>query len=301
MNCKWLLVLGVLAFVACGSKDKVEKKSADQDTDTSTQVAKADAERIMEGANIDKAAEDTKIEMAVDDVDVAKATEVDPAEALTALNEKYDTAMSEFRKAYGAASEAERQQIVADQYPKPDEYADQFMKLAEENPDHPAAVEALLWVAQRSRGAKADEAMDILFEKHGDSPEMSQLCFSLMYGPAGGKSQQRLEKLMKDSPHHEVQGLATFCLATCLQRNNKDGTNADEYVALFKTVIDDYGDVEIRERNIAKMASGAIFEIENLAVGKVAPDIEAEDLDGVSFKLSDYRGKVVMLDFWGDW
>ena len=23
--------------------------------------------------------------------------------------------------------------------------------------------------------------------------------------------------------------------------------------------------------------------------------------DGVKFKLSDYRGKVVVLDFWGDW
>ena len=40
---------------------------------------------------------------------------------------------------------------------------------------------------------------------------------------------------------------------------------------------------------------------ETLAVGKAAPDIEAEDLDGVNFKLSDYRGKVVVIDFWGDW
>jgi len=36
-------------------------------------------------------------------------------------------------------------------------------------------------------------------------------------------------------------------------------------------------------------------------VGSLAPEISAADLDGVSFKLSDYRGKVVMLDFWGDW
>ena len=37
------------------------------------------------------------------------------------------------------------------------------------------------------------------------------------------------------------------------------------------------------------------------AIGQVAPEIEAEDLDGQPFKLSDYRGKVVMLDFWGHW
>ncbi len=38
-----------------------------------------------------------------------------------------------------------------------------------------------------------------------------------------------------------------------------------------------------------------------LQVGNEAPDIIGKDLDGVGFKLSDYRGKVVVLDFWGDW
>lgn len=35
--------------------------------------------------------------------------------------------------------------------------------------------------------------------------------------------------------------------------------------------------------------------------GKAAPEIEGEDVEGKRFKLSDYRGKVVLLDFWGDW
>jgi cytochrome oxidase Cu insertion factor (SCO1/SenC/PrrC family) len=39
----------------------------------------------------------------------------------------------------------------------------------------------------------------------------------------------------------------------------------------------------------------------SLAIGTAAPDIEAEDVDGKTFKLSDYRGKVVLLDFWGHW
>ncbi|MBM4014145.1 MAG: hypothetical protein FJ293_04165 [Planctomycetes bacterium] len=42
--------------------------------------------------------------------------------------------------------------------------------------------------------------------------------------------------------------------------------------------------------------------IASLAViGKPAPEIAGMDLDGVAFKLSDYRGKVVLLDFWGYW
>jgi hypothetical protein len=37
------------------------------------------------------------------------------------------------------------------------------------------------------------------------------------------------------------------------------------------------------------------------SVGARAPEISASDLAGVPFKLSDYRGKVVLLDFWGLW
>jgi hypothetical protein len=36
-------------------------------------------------------------------------------------------------------------------------------------------------------------------------------------------------------------------------------------------------------------------------VGETAPEIAGEDIDGIPFKLSDYRGKVVVLDFWGHW
>ncbi len=44
-----------------------------------------------------------------------------------------------------------------------------------------------------------------------------------------------------------------------------------------------------------------VHDAADLEIGKVAPDIEGVDLDQVPFKLSDYRGKVVVLDFWGDW
>ena len=39
----------------------------------------------------------------------------------------------------------------------------------------------------------------------------------------------------------------------------------------------------------------------DLKVGRPAPEIEGEDLDGRRFRLSDYRGRVVALDFWGHW
>ncbi len=66
-----------------------------------------------------------------------------------------------------------------------------------------------------------------------------------------------------------------------------------------------YGEVRMTDAEdsptLASLLEGEIFELKFLAIGKEVPDIEGEDLDGTVFKLSDYRGKVVVIDFWGDW
>jgi cytochrome oxidase Cu insertion factor (SCO1/SenC/PrrC family) len=51
----------------------------------------------------------------------------------------------------------------------------------------------------------------------------------------------------------------------------------------------------------AERARSELFEIRYLGVGREAPEIEGEDQDGRRFKLSDYRGKVVLLDFWSEY
>lgn len=40
---------------------------------------------------------------------------------------------------------------------------------------------------------------------------------------------------------------------------------------------------------------------EGLSPGDSIPNINGKDIDGVKFQLNDYKGKVIMLDFWGDW
>jgi RNA polymerase sigma factor (sigma-70 family) len=52
---------------------------------------------------------------------------------------------------------------------------------------------------------------------------------------------------------------------------------------------------------LAEDARAELNEIRNLAVGRPAPEIVGTDIDGRSFKLSDYRGKVVLITFWADW
>jgi thiol-disulfide isomerase/thioredoxin len=52
---------------------------------------------------------------------------------------------------------------------------------------------------------------------------------------------------------------------------------------------------------LTRQAEDALFLLEHLSVGKPAPELEGEDLAGNKLKLSAYRGKVVVLDFWAFW
>jgi hypothetical protein len=49
------------------------------------------------------------------------------------------------------------------------------------------------------------------------------------------------------------------------------------------------------------LAQSMLFELDNFVPGKRAADIEGTDADGVPFRLSDYRGNVVLLTFSANW
>ncbi len=83
-----------------------------------------------------------------------------------------------------------------------------------------------------------------------------------------------------------------------------------EREAVLERVINEFGDVPLVPkwakakpdgRTLADSARARLYAIKSLSVGKVAPEIEGEDIDGKPMKLSDYRGKVVVLVFWGTW
>jgi hypothetical protein len=88
--------------------------------------------------------------------------------------------------------------------------------------------------------------------------------------------------------------LAAFSLSNSAKESQ-------EKEALLEEAEAKIGDFVFNNRPIKPMIMGELFEMRNLSIGQVAPEIEGEDIDGVAFKLSDYRGKVVVLDFWGHW
>ena len=89
-------------------------------------------------------------------------------------------------------------------------------------------------------------------------------------------------------------------------KRDKDADKlATEAEKAFESLLKNYGDcpqlIVKSKRTLGDIAKIALYELRNLRIGKVAPDIVAEGVDGTKFKLSDYRGKVVAVVFWASW
>ncbi len=74
----------------------------------------------------------------------------------------------------------------------------------------------------------------------------------------------------------------------------------DEAEKILKETIAEAGKVS-GASGAARIASRFLYEVQYLTEGKMAPETVGVDVNGKQFKLSDFKGKVVGMVFWGDW
>src|SRR5262249_7697212 len=153
----------------------------------------------------------------------------------------------------------------------PQKFAARFLKIAEDHPKDPAAVDALVWVCSRiGSGPDVTKAADILMRDHLQSDKLAGAVAALGRTADGEK---HLRTVLEKNPHHPVQGMACFYLAQNLKgRADRSGNAAmaKEAEALFGRVVKDYADVKMGTRTLAAMAEGELFEVRHLSVGQPA-------------------------------
>ncbi|MHC4959133.1 MAG: TlpA family protein disulfide reductase [Planctomycetota bacterium] len=173
-------------------------------------------------------------------------------------------------------------------------YVAKYEELARELVGTDGAAHCLAQVARLGRGSPAaTAAAETLCRDHIKSKAIQTLAWTLRFQ----NDTEKLGIIVEKSPHRDIRGFAMLCLAQVYKP--KDEKKA---IGLFEQVIKEYGDVNYFGRStLGKKAEGEIFEVKHLVVGKAAPEIEGEDIDGNPMKLSDFKGKIVFLDFWGDW
>jgi outer membrane protein assembly factor BamB len=256
-----------------------------------------------------------------------------PAEQYQAILKDYQKAASG-----GDGTDEGRRKLIARLDQRRPTLAQRFLDLAEQHPSDPIAVDALtqaIWMVNHNafpaggRDSPGAKAMALLLRDHLRSDKLGPICLRIN---AGFRKEQEtfLRTLLDRSPHKDVRGLACLALAQFLnnrmQRLDQIKARpelAREYEALFgkdflaqlrrqdrarvarqiETLFEqagkEYGDVKVPyEGTVAQKVKAELFAFRHLLIGKEAPDIEGVDQDGKRFKLGDYRGKVVLLDFW---
>lgn len=234
-----------------------------------------------------------------------ESAEAAPADPVERLEEAFEAAQQAFfEKWRQLEDEKAKEELFEKEYPKPDVWAEKFLEVARAHPGTDIEARALAWAADAlpPNSESRREALRALVERHLDSPALERVCQGLVYDTSQ-EAQDFLRRVAEDSPHRAVRAQALYSLASSLKfaadRGNQDALAEAE--RLFERVREEFGDVPRWGETLGQLAERDLYEIRHLAIGMVAPEIEGEDVDGVPFRLSDYRGKVVLLDFWGDW
>ena len=167
-----------------------------------------------------------------------------------------------------------------------------------------AAPDPLLWILINAPQApEMPKAAKRLEKQYLQSPRLKPKMLALHSSDAP-EVEHFLRAVLEKNTDKNTRGLACFALAQMLKERAGDDHPKlrQEAVGLLDQCVMQYADCPLgKDGTLGGRARPMLFEWRNLVIGKVVPDIVGEDMDGSKFKLSDYRGKVVMLSFWATW
>lgn len=248
-------------------------------------------------------AQDKGKEKAADAVQVIEAKAKSPALlAFEALEKDADAAYKAWREAYGAADKETRKKMGRNSFK---EITPKFEAGASKYIGTDGAVPYLGWLVQnagRSNPELGANSFMTLLRSHAMSPELSRIASMLPrfdYIVANDKEEatKLITTIYKSNPNPKVRGYAAFGVLKPAIENNP--VDSKEYMAAKATLLSAMKEAD--DKRLSKQIQSTIDVREKFGIGIVAPDIVGADLNGVEFKLSDYRGKVIFLDFWGNW
>ena len=236
----------------------------------------------------------------------------DRAARVQELQAKFQEELGGLAKRLNAAkTPAERNGVITEAKELATLTAGKAVAVAEEDPKDPVALDAAV-LALRSlgqvgaEGPEADKAVKVITDHHIDSPKVKDVVF--MAGRMGATGQKLLEAASTKAADKGVKGTALYLMGTSLAEQADDA--ADEKAAAdlsaravkaLEAAAAVAPEVRVGRETIAESVKTEVAAIKTLGVGKPAPDVESLGLDEKKAKLSDFKGKVVLLDIWATW
>ncbi len=235
------------------------------------------------------------------------------AEQLAKLQSRFDEEMADLKKRFEKADDADRRGIQVEMKEQAIISSQSAIELAKEEPKDATGFAAALFVIEKAgqygAGKEMADAVAIIAEHHASNPKVKAVL--PVIGKAGPAGKKFLEAAAETSADKEVKGIALLYLGTAAAELIDDGADAkkiDEMIAAATTFLNkavaEAPNAKVGTSTVAKEAAAQlenIRAIKFLTVGQPAPEIETTLLDGKKVKLSEAKGKVVMLDFWATW
>jgi peroxiredoxin/tetratricopeptide (TPR) repeat protein len=250
------------------------------------------------------------------------------------LRQEFETAFGRSsREIVAANTQEERDRAYEGQRQLVHNIAERMLALAQKYADEPLALDALAWVVENDLHSQtAARAFDRLANSHAESQSVGRVCDIAAMGWPHNSAEEFLRAVLEKNKERALKGLACLRLAEFLRLradalNNlhkQDGAQLSEQwehdygtalvkqlqemdrktvlmeaEVLLERVVKQFADAKTDDEDVlGEIAKRHLFEMRHLTVGNPALEIEGEDLDGKPLKLSEQRGKVVVLTFW---
>jgi thiol-disulfide isomerase/thioredoxin len=260
-------------------------------------------------------------------------------ERFESLEREYDAKKrASLAAAERGTTDEEKEKIVAATYPDDGAYAKRFLALAHQETSGPVAIEARgIAIQLGGHGPEAQAAIRELRQGFSADTRMQGVIQQIALSPCL-EVEVLLREVLAKTPDRTTRGLSCQGLANLLDSyanlprlREQDAAmarrlersigvpNLDrlalrdaeammrEAEALHERVLADFEEVRLYpsfpldRQTIGKASRIWLGERRETAVGSVALEIDGKAIDGKPIKLSDYRGKVVVLVFWASW
>jgi S1-C subfamily serine protease/thiol-disulfide isomerase/thioredoxin len=245
--------------------------------------------------------------------DEAAAPPGDPAAQAAALKARYDRSHARLSKRLTATEdEAAADRLTKQLGDLERGYGRGLLAIARGNPTDPQAAAVLAEAAAHADDGTADAAVRLLAEHHAKSDKLGGLLVRLGREPTAA-GEDLLDAVAEKSPHRAMRGVALYSLGLIAHRGAREAaTETDRKTGRlaaaerYEAVAADYADLTPDGEKetlgtLVRRRQAGLANLDKLAVGGTAPDVVGTDLDGTPFKLGDYRGKVVLVNFWATW
>jgi thiol-disulfide isomerase/thioredoxin len=245
------------------------------------------------------------------------------AAALDSLVKELMAAQNTFNAKMQAANEAATKD---GQRPAPPRFEDsplpvfspRFLALAEKHPEGATGLQAIVMTLQSSGGpgnavGTWPNAIALLKKHHATKPEIAPMLRSLAM-TTDDDAEDLVRLVIEKHPDRKVQAQACKALiqgndtiadvVDQLKQNenmrkNIETARGKDYLDKLLANAGNRREESARLQKLLREKYGDL--VPDLSIGSVAPEIVSQELDGKVARLSELRGKVVVLDIWATW